>query len=107
MLKWKRLGGKLVPPALAEKRAAICVKCPENVPIVGCFGCGAASKAIPAILKMIKGSTTNHDNDLKGCGVCGCQLRALVHLPSNIKEYGEEEIKEFPKTCWQRKEFES
>ena len=39
-------GGDLVDQDTAEKRAACCVACPNNVPIKGCMGCsGAYSQA--------------------------------------------------------------
>ena len=101
MQKWKRLGGKFVPPALAEKRAAICAECPENVPIVGCFGC---ANALPKILEMVKKVSTSKDAELDGCGVCGCALKAKVHFPVDVMN--NRDAKDFPDTgCWVRDEM--
>lgn len=89
-------GGDLVDQDTAEKRAACCVACPNNVPIKGCMGC---SGLIPKLLKLVKGAKTTHDNNLRGCSVCGCQLKAKVHLPASVKAPGDEAL-EFPDWCW-------
>lgn len=87
-------GGKLVDQSLADKRAQICTTCPENIPIVGCMGC---SGLVPKLLKATKGASTEYDNKLRGCGVCGCQLKAKVHLPDEV--VGDDDL-EFPEHCW-------
>jgi len=104
MKKWKALDGKTVPSGIAERRAAICVDCPKNVTITGCFGC---ANVLPAVLKLVKDVSTSHDEQLKGCAVCGCALKALVHMPLIIKDYNKETIKALPEHCWQRLEFEA
>ena len=106
MKKWKALDGKLVSQHTADKRAAICVSCPKglNVPIVGCFGC---QNVLPKVLEMTKGASTKYDAQLNGCAVCGCAIKALVHLPLSIKSHTNETISYYPEGCWQRDEFES
>jgi len=104
MKRWKRNKGSLVTSAVAEKRASICSSCPKNVPVVGCFGC---SNILPQILKMTKGASTSRDAELKGCAVCGCALRSLVHMPLSIKEHTAKSLKHYPDSCWQKLEFES
>jgi hypothetical protein len=104
MKRWKRTGGKIVPPAVSEGRAAVCVACEENVPLVGCFGC---ANVLPTILEMIKGASTSHDASLNGCGVCGCALKAKIHLPIEVMANSLEEMEQFPENCFIRKEFEA
>lgn len=87
-------GGELVEQDEADRRAQICLKCPSNVPIRGCMGC---SGLIPKLLKLTKGASTEYDKELKGCGVCGCQLKAKVHLPTELSE---DDDLEFPAHCW-------
>ena len=89
-------GGKLESQDEAERRAAICAKCPRNVPIRGCMGC---SGLIPKLLKVTKGASTSLDQELKGCSVCGCQLKAKVHLPTAVST-GDEDRHDFPDWCW-------
>lgn len=92
-------GGKLVDQALAEGRAEICATCPRNVPILGCMGC---SGILPKLLKLTKGASTSLDHKLKGCAVCGCQLKAKVHVPNTI--INEDDPEQFPEWCWIRNE---
>lgn len=94
-------GGQLVDKETATKRAEVCKECPRNVPIRGCMGC---SGLIPKLLKLTKGASTEHDKELKGCSVCGCQLKAKVHLPA---EMNQDEGIEFPDWCWISKEIKS
>lgn len=94
-------GGKLVDSELANQRADICVDCPFNVPIRGCMGC---SGIIPRLMKLVGGRTTPYDNMLRGCGVCGCQLRAKVHIPAHVMS-GVDDPMLFPDHCWVRQEL--
>jgi len=87
-------GGKLESNEEATRRAEICINCPSNVPIRGCMGC---SGLIPKLLKLTKGASTKLDKQLKGCGVCGCQLKAKVHLPASLSQ--DDNLK-FPEHCW-------
>lgn len=95
--KWVKGGGQLVDRSLAEKRAAICAECPQNVPVRGCMGC---SGVIPKLLKLVGDSTTSLDDKLQGCNVCGCQLKAKVHLPAEVMVDGPDDADRFPSHCW-------
>jgi hypothetical protein len=92
--KWAASGGSIVDSETSERRAAICADCPENVPVRGCMGC---SSAIPKIMTLMKGAITTRDDELQGCNVCGCQLRAKVHLPRDVMVDGDNT---FPDHCW-------
>jgi len=98
--KWASDGGTMVDSGEAERRASICAACPQNVPIRGCMGC---STILPKLLKVIGGATTSKDALLKGCKICGCELKAKVHLPSDVMVDGESN---FPEHCWIRTEQE-
>jgi hypothetical protein len=102
MKHWKALNGKLVSQAQAEARASVCASCELNVTITGCFGC---ANVLPSILKLMKGASTSKDAELKGCGVCGCVNKALVHLPLEVKRHNGSTIEELPDHCWQKIEF--
>lgn len=94
-------GGQLVDRAKAERRAAICASCPRNVPIKGCMGC---SGLIPKIMKLTQGAKTTLDNKLMGCAVCGCQLKAKVHMPNEVIESDDTGGLEFPEWCWMHRD---
>ena len=97
MKAWKAHGGDVVTKAKSTSRAEICSQCTENMPIVGCFGC---SNVLPAVLKLVKDLSTPSDSDLKGCGICGCALKAKVHLPVDtmIASAGDPSL--YPDDCW-------
>lgn len=98
---WIASGGSLVDPETSELRSSVCASCPQNVRVRGCMGC---SGVVPKLLKLLKGASTTHDHQLQGCNVCGCQLKAKVHLPSDVMVDGTE-AQDFPEHCWIRKEL--
>jgi hypothetical protein len=87
--------GELVPREEAERRAKICVDCPKNQSVRGCWGCAGLLKQVVGFLQGKKGTTV--DSALESCGVCGCVLRAKVWMPLNT-----EDRLEYPSHCWQR-----
>lgn len=87
--------GQLVPREEAERRAKICVGCPKNQSVRGCWGCAGLLKQVVGFLQGQKGTTV--DSALESCGVCGCVLRAKVWMPLNT-----EDGLEYPSHCWQR-----
>lgn len=87
--------GELVPREEAERRAKICVSCPKNQSVRGCWGCAGLLKQVVGFLQGQKGTTM--DPALESCGVCGCVLRAKVWMPLNT-----EDGLEYPSHCWQR-----
>ena len=103
VLDWLASGGAPVAPELAEKRAAICVTCPQNQP--GDFYTVAPAEIIKSALDArqdLKLSTT-HDAELKSCNVCRCLMALKVHTPLDfiLKHTKPEVMAEFPKaTCW-------
>jgi hypothetical protein len=90
--KWD---GTLVAREEAERRAAICIACPKNQSVRGCWGCAGLLKEVVKFLQGKKGTTV--DSALESCGVCGCVLRAKVWMPLDTKDG-----LEYPSHCWQR-----
>lgn len=93
MLKRAR-NRKLVSLEVAERRAAVCLKCPMRRNIVGCHICKDALKwagALPI------------DIDIpEGCGACGCWLRGKVQFPRDI--LGDSDAFPYWEKCWMRLE---
>ena len=105
LVAWLGEGGKAVPHALAEQRAAVCVKCPNNeagdwtrwftVP---------ASELIRSQLdtKDKMGLSTSLDAKLQVCSVCACPMRVKVHVPIDVvrKHMPVSVYDELPEWCW-------
>jgi len=97
--------GKFVPKAEAERRAAVCSTCPMNREVVGCWGCGGI---LATVTKFLAGRSTSRDASLDSCSVCGCVLRAKIHLPMEVIKSAEIRSKlEYPEWCWQRQASDS
>ena len=103
---WIGEGATTVTPTLAQKRADICLQCPQNKD---------GSKMIEAIAVAIKkhlnvknqiGLRVKGEKSLKECGVCLCCLRLKVWVPIDyIRRQmmdGEEEMfRTANQECWQ------
>lgn len=94
---WLDGGGKWVPEAESEARAAVCIECPENVVVHGCFGCKGAIKWLAERNGMP--APTKQDEKLQSCKVCGCYNRVAVHMPLEAMDVTG---LEFPEKCWKR-----
>lgn len=94
MAAWISKGAQFVPQEEAERRAHICIGCPENVQLAACLGCSGVSSAVSAI----KGSRhTSVDDRLRTCNACGCQLAVKCWMP---KEALKRDGVEYPPHCW-------
>ncbi len=79
---FKALGSPLVPQAEANRRAAICARCPMNIMwSQSCSICGKVEKAVMIVVGDVR---TTHDQGLYACSICGCSLKAAVHLPNRV-----------------------
>jgi len=79
---FKLAGSPLVAQAEADRRAAICARCPMNVGwSQSCSVCGKVEAAVQAVVGNVR---TAHDQQLFACSICGCSLKAAVHLPNAI-----------------------
>ena len=97
--------GKPESREVAEKRAAICVACPQNVKgnILERFN-SVAGKEILAIFNAMNDLDlhTNLDKDLYVCHLCSCPLRSKVFAPLDMvkKHMVKETMESLPDFCW-------
>lgn len=95
MLTHKLAGSPLVSQEEAERRAVICLKCPQNKQFVRtCAACPDLEKVTNAV---IGHQRTKHDPDLHSCSVCACFLKSAIWI--------ELEIQQRPLTEMQRDQF--
>lgn len=105
VLDW--LGDSLEPvlPDLAEKRAAVCIQCPQNgrpdfIQRIE----GWAASGVRELIELANDLElkTTHDNDLHHCQTCDCALRLKVwckmehilpHTPDRVMD-------SLPAHCW-------
>lgn len=97
-LEWVGSGRELVSETEAQRRAAICLACPLNLPSEGCLPCsvlyGLIEKSIPKHRRIA---------GLEVCSICHCTNTAKVHLPESvIRESNRERGLTFPAHCWQK-----
>lgn len=95
--RWIGAGGKWVAQEEAERRAAICVGCPNNKSLPGCWGCRGP---LNWLKDMLGGNQTSHDSNLESCAKCFCNLRVKVHLPLDVID--NEGVTDLPDFCWMR-----
>ena len=97
MIQWVAGGRKLVEQDEAERRAAICATCPNNVDLhVACPSC----VKLDALIAETKGDrATSLDASLRNCEVCRCFLPTKVWYPTEaIAKKG----LSFPEWCWSK-----
>lgn len=106
MLRHWANDGIVVEREVAERRAAICAKCPMNVKFSKpCSGlCPELKKLIESV---VGAKGTPFDSRLKSCGICGCYLTASVWVPLHVQwsELDDEQKAAFAKMkeasgCW-------
>jgi hypothetical protein len=91
-------GFNFVPMEEAERRAAICAKCPMNTRVSGCLGC----TGVAALIRRIQGDhKTSQDPKLNACNVCGCELKVKVLVPTEVID---NRGLEYPEWCWQNQQ---
>jgi len=109
LVEWISSGSEAVPSELSEKRAAVCVNCPQNErgDLLRWFTKRAAT-AIKAAVESRKAMnlSTTQDEKLGMCNACGCELHLKVHLPlSRIKSRMTKEVSDaLDANCWIRNE---
>jgi len=89
--------GMLVPPEEADRRAKICANCPANMHGI-CTSC--AGNEFQDIFRWFiqQGRTTPYDRVLDTCTVCGCLLKAKVHV--DIEHLAQLQPHTYPENCW-------
>ena len=90
--------------AEAERRANICLKCPFNIVIEGCAGCRGM---LNWVTDVVGSRSTSLDGHLKGCEICGCELKTSVHvdLKSQQAVISDELNAQFPDYCWKKRQL--
>lgn len=103
----KRLLGidERVSAEQAERRAAVCVTCTENVPRTDCTNCNLQTLR-DLVNKIVGGRKTPHDESLHVCRACLCELKSKVWLPLARLEAMSTvaEREHLPAHCWMRTE---
>ena len=86
----------------ADRRAAICARCPKAGVLVGCGACKSAVRAVAgAPRKEYDFGKDNTGAEKVGCSACGCFLEVKVWMPG---EYLKEEVEKHDwwEECWMR-----
>jgi hypothetical protein len=97
--------GKPETKEVAEKRASVCVTCPQNVKgnILERFN-AAAGREILAIFNALNDLDlhTSQDKELYVCHLCSCPLRSKVFAPLEMvkKHMVKETMDSLPDFCW-------
>ena len=81
----------------ANRRALTCANCPQNLHGI-CTGC-VGSEFQDILAQFVRaGRKTPYDQALDTCKVCGCLLRAKVHVSMEVLEKLPKHT--FPSNCW-------
>lgn len=101
--------GKLVDKNVADQRALICLKCPENQKgdLMERFGAAVGMEILEIFTSLNALNThTGFDDRLHICNICSCPLKAKVWCPLPVaKKYMDDEMmKKLPDFCWLRAE---
>ncbi len=107
MLEAKREGAVAVSPGEQDRRAAICLSCP-NRGNVSCFGgCGALAEALSELVVSAKGAA-HPELHKEACLSCGCELSSLILYPLDVLHKVDEKIDflatPYSPQCWKRPE---
>ena len=87
----------------ANRRAAVCADCPDNVKAAGCEGC--TSQTVNNLVSTLTGAkATSQDHKLQSCKHCGCLNRAQVWFPLEMlqKHMAAEVAGRLPSYCWKK-----
>jgi hypothetical protein len=102
VIDWLRSGGAPVAQDLAEKRAKVCVACPQNQ--LGSWYTIAPAQLIKETLEARKDLklATPFDDKLKSCNVCRCLMALKIWTPLEfiLGKTKPEIMAEFPSNCW-------
>ena len=97
-----RLSGKLffAPPHEAEQRAKICSTCPLN----NKSQCSVCGGLLALVRKLVGRRETSYDSLLGVCSLCGCLLRAKVHVSAEVLRMTPTvpAAEDVPEQCWLR-----
>jgi len=82
----------------ANRRAEICSKCFHNTSNEGCWSCAVKDMMLHLVVN--DNDKTRFDDVLYACDICGCPIKALVHLDADIVRKSEKTVREYPVWCW-------
>lgn len=103
--KWLGSGGSVVDAETSQRRADICIPCPNNVDgMMVVEAVALATKKFLSVKNAMK-LHVNGEKKLGRCKLCGCVLRLQVHEPQEKveAEVTDEEAKLLPDFCWKKK----
>jgi hypothetical protein len=101
----KLSGADLVDQAEANRRSALCSKCPARITFSK--PCSGLCAALVKLISSTGGKSTPTDSDTLGCGICRCWTKVAVWYALEIQCVGVDETmkqefaevrKEYP--CW-------
>jgi hypothetical protein len=102
---WLGAGGKPAPQETAEARAAICLQCPYHDTKTGLLE-GLKKNIAATVRRQLEVRSKMNlqvygEDRLHLCGVCGCVLKLLVHVPEDILvEHLKTDTYNYPSYCW-------
>lgn len=98
-----------VEPSVAEQRASVCATCEFNQPMTGLNALSQeAGEDLSKILGTLRSRklTTSKDEQLNGCALCACPLKAKVWVPMDLvlKHTRAQVMEKLPAHCWIKSE---
>jgi hypothetical protein len=97
-------GGGFVDQQTADERALICSQCDYNVANPSCYTC----KGFAVVINQVRrGRTSVLDNKLNVCGICGCFIKALIHVNRHVLKAStkKRDVGHYPDWCWKKTEI--
>jgi len=93
--------GERVTQEHAERRAGVCVTCPQNQILEGCSRCNMNTITV-IVSKIVGAKKTSVDDRLRSCAVCHCTLRAKIWVRHSAawNHMPEKQRKQLPPHCW-------
>ena len=105
-VQWLGDGGKPVHPDQSQKRANICLKCPQNNTKLS-IGEVFKGKVADTVRRQIELKNelrlrVDGEKSLGICDICQCVLRLKVHVPFQFVDESTDDdtVMLFPQECW-------
>jgi len=92
--------GRVVEPEEAQRRANICLFCPNNVNASTAISIVASGVRRLLEMKNKLGLRVAGEHRLGQCSVCQCVLKLQVHEPLELVEKQRNKEHAFPSHCW-------
>jgi len=109
LIEWLGEGAVPVPIEVAQRRANVCLECPENRD--GHSLLRLTADAVRAIAEQMNAKEhlklrVEGEDRLHACAICRCPLPLKVHVPLNniLQHTDEATLNAFPPFCWIAKE---